>query len=283
MPEGRILIVEDDVELAERLRDFFEARGYEVKTAALGQEAITLCRRWIPDIVIQDIRLPDMDGFEVARNLAQSPRTKSAGIFFLTQLDNRESKLQGLSLGAIDYVAKPFDLEELELKVRNAVKALRRPRPQNPITGLLNRETLALEMAPMLRKGSWTAFRISLEGIEEFRDVYGFLAADDLLRAVALVLKNLLAQIGGEGILGHLRENEFLLLSQAEKVEEVENKLREAVIRTIEAFYPAQEISGKHTELLSVKFGKASIEGREGLSIEDLEKATEPLVSLGPA
>jgi DNA-binding response OmpR family regulator len=90
--------------------------------------------------------------------LAQSPRTKSAGIFFLTQLDNRESKLQGLSLGAIDYVAKPFDLEELELKVRNAVKALRRPRPQNPITGLLNRETLALEMAPMLRKGKLDGF-----------------------------------------------------------------------------------------------------------------------------
>jgi len=281
MPEGRILIVEDDVELAERLKAFFEARGYEVKTAALGQEAVALCRRWIPDIVIQDIRLPDMDGFEVARSLAQSPRTKSTGIFFLTQLGDRESKLQGLSLGAIDYVAKPFDLEELELKVKNAIKALRRPRPQNPVTGLLNRETLALEIASMLREGNWVAFRISLEGIEEFRDIYGFLAADDLLRAVALVLKNLLAQVGGEGIIGHIRENEFLLLSKPEKGEEVENRLREAVIRTIEAFYPAQEIGRKRRELLSVKFGKASIEGREGLSIEELEKATEPLVSLG--
>ncbi len=282
MPEGRILIVEDDAELAERLRGFFEARGYEVKTTALGQEAINLCRCWIPDVVIQDIRLPDMDGFEVVRRLAENPRTKSVGIFFLTQLGDRESKLQGLSLGAVGYMAKPFDLEELELRVRNAIKALQRPRPQNPITGLLNRETLALEAASMLREGRWTAFRILLEGIEEFRDVYGFLAADDLLRAVALVLKNLLDQAGGEGILGHLRETEFLLLSKADKEEGIENRLKEVMVRTIEAFYPAQEISKKKKELLSIKIGKASIEGREGFSLEDLEKATEPLESLGP-
>ena len=282
MPEGRILIVEDDLELAERLRGFFEARGYEVKTTALGQEAINLCRLWIPDVIIQDIRLPDMDGFEVARRLAENPRTKSVGIFFLTQLGDRESKLQGLSLGAVGYMAKPFDLEELELRVRNAIKALQRPRPHNPTTGLLNRETLALEIAPILREGRWTAFRILLEGVEEFKDFYGFLAADDLLRAVALVLKNLLDQVEGEGILGHLGETEFLLLSKAEKGEGIEDRLKEVMIRTIEAFYPAQEISKKQRELLSIKIGKASVEGREGLSIEDLEKATEPLESLGP-
>jgi len=282
MPEGRILIVEDDLELAERLKGFFEARGYEVKTTALGQEAINLCRRWIPDVVIQDIRLPDMDGFEVVRRLVENPRTKSVGVFFLTQLGDRESKLQGLSLGAVGYMAKPFDLEELELRVRNAIKALQRPRPQNPITGLLNRETLALEVASLLREGRWTAFRILLEGLEEFKDFYGFLAADDLLRAVALVLKNLLDQVEGEGILGHLGETEFLLLSKAEKGEGIEDRLKEVMIRTIEAFYPAQEISKKHRELLSIKIGKASVEGREGLSIEDLEKATEPLESLGP-
>jgi len=282
MPEGRILIVEDDLELAERLKGFFEARGYEVKTTALGQEAINLCRRWIPDVVIQDIRLPDMDGFEVVRRLVENPRTKSVGVFFLTQLGDRESKLQGLSLGAVGYMAKPFDLEELELRVRNAIKALQRPRPQNPITGLLNRETLALEVASLLREGRWTAFRILLEGLEEFKDFYGFLAADDLLRAVALVLKNLLDQVEGEGILGHLGETEFLLLSKAEKGEGIEDRLKEVMIRTIEAFYPAQEISKKQRELLSIKIGKASVEGREGLSIEDLEKATEPLESLGP-
>ena len=124
------------------------------------------------------------------------------------------------------------------------------------------------------------AFRILLEGIEEFMDYYGFVAADDLLRAVALVLKNLLAQTQSEGLLGHLGETDFLLLCPVGKAEEIEGKLREILARAIEAFFPAKEIAGERKPIVSVKLGKASVSLREGLSLEEIEKATAPLESL---
>ncbi|MCS7287145.1 MAG: response regulator [Anaerolineae bacterium] len=280
MPEGRILIVEDDVELAVRLKDYFQARGYEVLIAHLGQEALSLARLWTPEIIIQDIRLPDMDGFEVARRLAESPRTRAVGIFFLTQLGDRESKLQGLKLGAVGYMAKPFDLDELELRVRNAIKALRRPRPLNPITGLFNRETLAIELSSLLQEGKWAAFRVLLDGIEEFMDYYGFVTADDLLRAVALVLKNLLAQTRAEGLAGHLGEADFLFLCPVEKAEEIESKLKETLARTIAAFYPAKEIAGERRPTITIKLGKAIIEEGKISLLEEVERATTPLESI---
>ncbi len=280
MPEGRILIVEDDAELAERLSNYFQARGYEVRTVGSGREALSISRLWIPEIVIQDIRLPDMDGFEVARHLAESPRTRSVGIFFLTQLGDRESKLQGLKLGAIDYISKPFDLDELELKVRNAVKALRRPRPINPITGLFNRETLAVELASLPPNKGWMVFRILLEGIEEFMDYYGFVAADDLLRALAIVLKNLLTQAQSEGFAGHLGETDFLLVCSLEKAEKIEDKLKEILIQAVEAFLPAREIAVERRPVITVKLGKASITPEKSFSLEEIEKLAAPLEQL---
>ncbi len=278
MPEGRILIVEDDAELAERLKGYFQARGYEVRAVGSGREALSLSRLWIPEIVIQDIRLPDMDGFEVARRLAENPRTSSVGIFFLTQLGDRESRLQGLKLGAVDYMAKPFDLDELELKVRNAIKALRRPRPINPLTGLLNRETLAVELSSLPRGKEWAAIRVLLEGVEDFMDYYGFVAADDLVRAVALVLKNLLAQ--SEGLVGHLGEVDFLIVCPPEKAGEIERKLREILTQAVEAFFPAREVAGEQRPTVEVKVGRASITIGESLSLEEIERATESPESL---
>lgn len=280
MAEGRILIVEDDAELAERLRAYFQARGYEVRVASSGKEALSLTHLWIPEIVIQDIRLPDMDGFEVARRLAENPRTKSTGIFFLTQLGDRESKLKGLELGAVDYIAKPFDLDELELRVRNAIRALRRPRPINPITGLLNRETLAVELASWPQQGEWTAFRILIEGLEEFMDYYGFVAADDLLRAIALVLKNMLAQFQVESLLGHLGESDFFLLCPAEKAEEIEGKLKEILVHTVEAFFPAKELGREQRPIITVKLGKVFSERGKVPSLEDVERADLTLESV---
>ncbi|MEM2249516.1 MAG: response regulator [Candidatus Bathyarchaeia archaeon] len=272
MAEGKILVVEDDAELAERLKAYFQARGYEVRIASSGKETLSLVRFWVPEIVIQDIRLPDMDGFEVARRLAENPRTKSVGIFFLTQLGDRESKLKGLEIGAVDYIAKPFDLDELELRVRNAIKALRRPRPLNPVTGLLNRETLAVELASWPCQGKWTAFRILVEGLEEFMDYYGFVAADDLLRAIALVLKNLAAPIQAESLLGHLGESDFLFICPAEKSGEIEGKLKEVLVRTVEAFFPARELAKEQRPVITIKLGKISLGRGKAPLLEEMER-----------
>ena len=111
-----ILIVEDDVDVAEMLDAYFRVKGYEVSTVNWGEDTFEACRKNRPDLILLDIRLPDIDGYEVARRLRDTRRTKDVPIIFLTEKRSRSDKLQGLELGAEDYITKPFDIQELTVK-----------------------------------------------------------------------------------------------------------------------------------------------------------------------
>jgi DNA-binding response OmpR family regulator len=113
MSEGRMLIVEDDFDISNMLRIYFQSHGYEVAVAQRGEDALAMCRKQLPHIIVLDIMLPDMDGYDVCRELRSNLRTSHVPIIFLTQKDERSDKIHGLELGADDYITKPFDLEEL--------------------------------------------------------------------------------------------------------------------------------------------------------------------------
>jgi DNA-binding response OmpR family regulator len=122
----RLLIVEDDADTSEMLDTFFQAEGYDTCVVAWGEEAVRTCQQDPPDAVILDVRLPDIDGFKVCRRLRDSFLTAHIPIVFLTEKNRLVDKIAGLEVGGIDYITKPFDVRELKLRVRNA---LRRPGP----------------------------------------------------------------------------------------------------------------------------------------------------------
>ena len=99
-----ILIVEDDLDLAEMLNAYFRVQGYDVLTAAWGEDGVRLCQEKSPHIVVLDIRLPDIDGYEVCRRIRANRHTKSIPIIFLTERRDRDDKLHGLELGVVDYI-----------------------------------------------------------------------------------------------------------------------------------------------------------------------------------
>ena len=118
----KLLIVEDDADTVEMLSLFFEKEGYQVWSTAWGQDALQLCRELLPDVMLLDIRLPDIDGFEVCRQLHTSFQTSHIPIICLTEKREQFYKIEGLEAGAIDYVTKPFNLHELKLRVHNALR-----------------------------------------------------------------------------------------------------------------------------------------------------------------
>src|SRR5690348_8621761 len=115
----RILIVEDDLDLSDMLDAYFRVQNYDVLTAAWGRDAIKIGAEETINLIMLDIRLPDINGYEVCRQLRTQRKTQDVPIIFLTEKRDRVDRLQGLELGVVDYITKPFDIQELRLRVRN--------------------------------------------------------------------------------------------------------------------------------------------------------------------
>lgn len=118
--EARLLVVEDDPNILELLSASLRFAGFEITTATTGSEAVTQASRVRPDLVVLDVMLPDLDGFEVIKKMrAQGGRVP---VVFLTARDATDDKIRGLTLGGDDYVTKPFSLEELTARIRAVLR-----------------------------------------------------------------------------------------------------------------------------------------------------------------
>jgi len=117
---GRVLVVDDEPNITDLVATALRYEGFEVETAATGRAAIELLASYRPHLLVLDVMLPDLDGFEVARRIRQEGRR--VPILFLTAKDATEDKVRGLTLGGDDYVTKPFSLEELLARVRAVLR-----------------------------------------------------------------------------------------------------------------------------------------------------------------
>src|SRR5215831_6682761 len=148
--KSQILIVEDDLDLSEMLNAYFRVQGYDVLTAAWGKDAVKMSREHNPDLVVLDIRLPDIDGYEVCRQLRMNRRTQDIPVIFLTEKRDRVDKLQGLELGVVDYITKPFDIQELRLRVRNSLRRASQQILVNPVTNVAEGQIVQERMTEMI-------------------------------------------------------------------------------------------------------------------------------------
>jgi two-component system, sensor histidine kinase and response regulator len=119
---GRVLVVDDQDPNRLLLRDLLEAQGHQVIDAVDGSEALQLVATTSPDVVLLDIGMPGMDGFEVCRRIKAEPSTASIPVLLVTALSQRDQRLLGIGAGANDYITKPIDKSDLTLRVRNAVR-----------------------------------------------------------------------------------------------------------------------------------------------------------------
>jgi two-component system OmpR family response regulator len=119
-PEARLLVVDDEPSIVELLSVSLRFAGFEVATATNGVDALNAARTFGPDLLVLDVMLPGLDGFEVARQLRSSG--DQTPVLFLTAKDATEDRVQGLTLGGDDYVTKPFSLEEVVARIRAVLR-----------------------------------------------------------------------------------------------------------------------------------------------------------------
>jgi CheY-like chemotaxis protein len=237
--QSLLLIVEDDPETASLLETFFHSQGYRVTCIRHGEEAEPLAVERHPELVLLDIRLPGMDGFEVARRLRSNRRTATTPVLMLTDLHDRSDRLKGLGLGAEDYIAKPFDLQELGLRVHNAVERSRRKRTVNPVTELPEGKPVEEAMQRMLRQSEWSLVTVKVDGLDDFRANRGFPVADDLMHSIGSLLQQSAAGQLKVGVqIGHLAFDELVIVSDLPSLLEFAKKAAAALREMAQSFYP---------------------------------------------
>ena len=240
--KSTILIVEDDLDIADMLNAYFRVQGYEVLTVNWGEDGVRACTTNAPDLVILDIRLPDIDGFEVARRLRGNRKTREIPIIFLTEKRERGDRLKGLELQADDYITKPFDIQELRLRVRNALQRSRQGSLTNPVTGMPEGNLVDEAINVGLEHPDAALMVVSLKNLNRFREVYGFVASDDLLRAVSLMVRDAVRDLGTiEDFVGHLTSADFLIVTRQTQAAAMHERIRKRLEQSFDYFYSDQD------------------------------------------
>ncbi len=240
--KARLLIVEDDLDIAEMLDAYFRMQGFQVTVVNWGEEGVAACLSQPPDLIILDIRLPDIDGFEVAKRIRANRRTRDLPIIFLTEKRERADRLEGLSLKAEDYITKPFDIQELRLRVNNTLERTRRVSLNNTITGLPEGSLVNERILEAAGAVDFAISVISLKNLGRFREVYGFVASDDLLRAISMMLQESIRDtIAQDSFIGHLDQTDFILIARPVLMGGLKDTIRKRLAQSFEYFYRDQD------------------------------------------
>jgi PleD family two-component response regulator len=238
MGKSRLLVVEDDNDISNMLKIYFNSLGYDVDVAPRGSEALDKTHTVLPHLIVLDIMLPDIDGYEVCRRLRQSTRTSHIPVIFLTQKDERSDKLQGLELGADDYITKPFDIEELKLRVQGAIRRSEREALTDPRSGLPAGRLIEEQLRNTIRKSGWAYMDIRINFFDQFKDVYGFVAADDVLRFAAMLMSEVVDELGSPSdFIGHAGGDNFVIIGSEETADKIRNRLKSRFAEEVQTHY----------------------------------------------
>jgi PleD family two-component response regulator len=286
MSKGRILVVEDDFDISNMLRIYFSGQGYEVQVAPRGSDALTMTRKQLPNLIMLDIMLPDMNGYDVCRELRTTTRTSHIPIIFLTQKDERSDRIAGLELGADDYITKPFDIEELKLRVQNAIAAANRQTQIDPKSNLPTGRLIEDHLRNLMRgEKAWTYLDIKLNTFDVFSEVYGFVAGDDVVRFTALLMGEVIDEAGTpDDYIGHPGRDNFVVITHSDDANKVLERIRERFNEEIKQNYsfidrergyilvPDGANGEKKVDLMTVSIGAVSTKTHQ---FSDIREITE--------
>ncbi|OEF96528.1 diguanylate cyclase [Desulfuribacillus alkaliarsenatis] len=277
-----ILIVDDSrtniMALADLLKDV-----WAIKIATNGKDALRIAfSEDQPDLILLDVMMPDMDGYEVCKRLKAAPETKHIPIVFVTAMNQAKDEEYGLSLGAIDYITKPISPPIVKARVNNHLELkryrdlLKENSMVDGLTGVANRrrfdEAIELEWRRALRyEHSLSLLMVDIDYFKRYNDTYGHLEGDECLRKVAITLKqtlkrplDMLARWGGE---------EFACLlpdTDAESAFKVAEQLRKAIVG-LQLPHESSPIS----EYVTVSIGVATVLPNAEMHREDLFKQSD--------
>lgn len=241
---SRIMIVDDDVDLAQLIRTKLTAEGHEVSVIHSGDGAFEMAKQVKPDLIILDIMLPGETGYRICRRLRRDPELYQMGILILTALGEEPEVLHGLEQGADDYLSKPFKLDHLMDKIASLEALLESAKHRHSTTGLPGTEAIKREINHRLARGMAIACcYIDMVGFKPYCAVMGADAQNRALSFVANLLTVLTRQMGVyESFIAHLGGEHFVVMVNLEDYERFCNSLIEMFDQKVKELYTPEQV-----------------------------------------
>jgi diguanylate cyclase (GGDEF)-like protein len=250
MPET-ILVVDDDPDIARFVEVNLRSAGYDVTVAGDGEEALERAAELRPDLVLLDVMMPRIDGFEVAQRLRKNPQTANTSIIMLTAKALSADKVTGLQSGADDYIIKPFDPIELLARVKGTLRRAKEMRNLSPLTGLPGNIRIQEEIERQVREDRPFAVLYSdLDNFKTYNDQKGFVRGDRLIQETARIIQDAVVEFGStESFVGHVGGDDFVAVVPPEVAEGVAKRICERFTEQLADFYDAEDLQRGHVRM----------------------------------
>jgi diguanylate cyclase (GGDEF)-like protein len=249
--KDRVLLVDDDPDIRSVVEITLELAGLEVRAVEDGVSAIAAAREECPDVIVLDVMMPRMDGFEVVRRLREDARVSHVPVVMLTAKAQLTDKVAGLDLGADDYVTKPFDGEELVARIHATLRRSRQTGLLSPLTGLPGNVRIEQELRTRVAEQEpFAILYADLNHFKSYNDRYDFLRGDELLRTLGRVIREAVAAHGDErSFVGHIGGDDFVILTSRDRAEAIADAIALRVDEVVPPLYDEQDRELGYVEL----------------------------------
>jgi diguanylate cyclase (GGDEF)-like protein len=286
----KILVADDDVEIQELLRFTLENEGYETIIAGDGEDAVRKAQAEKPDLMVLDVLMPKLTGYDVCEKIRQNPSTQLLPIIMLTSLTQVKDRITGIKLGADEYLAKPFEPYELVARIEGLLKRIKMSISANPLTGLPGQVSAENEIKTSLdNKEPFALFFMDIDNFKSYNDKYGFERGDEFIRIFAGILRQSQIEIlGNAETLFNTGGEDFMMIASQNAAERLAKRIFELFDAAVSQRYDEDAVqrgyiwvadrTGKEVKapLMTVSIGIGIIDpGKYGHYIQAIEYSKE--------
>jgi diguanylate cyclase (GGDEF)-like protein len=281
-----VLIADDDPYIRQLLELSLADDGYEVLSAVDGHELVRMAQDHTPNLILVDLAMPRMDGYEAIRQMRNDTRTAHIPMLILTARSETKDVITGFETGADDYIAKPFDVTELLARVRSHLRRSTQRPVLNPLTGLPGGMLLSQTLRHRLTRNEPLALLYAdLDNFKAFNDIYGFSRGDQAILFVASLIQRVMAAHGNPSdFIGHIGGDDFAILTTPEQVDQICQVLIDTFDEEVQDLYNPEDrqrgyISGadrygilRRFNLMSISIGVVTTQRRSFYEEESLTR-----------
>ena len=250
----KLLVVDDDPFIARLLEIELAAAGYQVRVANDGQQAMDQVGQDAPDLVITDVMMPHVDGFELTRSLRQDPRTATISVIILTARGLSADKLEGFAIGADDYIVKPFDTPELLARVRGVLRRKREMKDESPLTGSARATTACRRRSRDALPRVMTSHFCSSTSIgsSPSTTITASRGATQVIQELAQMMQDVIAQTSGDdGFVGHLGGDDYVVVVGSSAAALVADTIVQRFDAAVPGYYDDEDLARGWIEVLN--------------------------------